>query len=156
MSSTNLISKSLNASEEVTKKKLTYDLSDISLDRIENHKIVINSIISELDKLKRNLSESRDTIQNNNTLNLGSTDLSQNAINITNSFNVLNILIGIYRISDFSQESIENTKQLLLSIQGQVNNTVGKTLESEISEANLGGGGWSKRNKASRKKNRKY
>jgi hypothetical protein len=127
------------------------NLSKITADRIQNREIVIDSILGELEKLKGRLMESKGAIKNNNTLNLGSEELLPNAVGITNSFNALTMLMGIYRLSDFSKEGIDNTKDILLNLQGQINTTVGKEMEKELAEANLGGGSRKRGPKKSRK-----
>jgi hypothetical protein len=138
-------------SETTTKRNLNSKLDAITDDRIHNRDIVIDSFIVEIDKLKSHLIESKSTIKNTNTLNLGDEAHLPNAINITNSFNMVTMLMGIYRMSDFSKEGIENTKKILLTLQGQISSEIGNELSKELTAANLGGGGRKRGSKKSRK-----
>jgi hypothetical protein len=61
------------------------------------------------------------------------------------------MLMGIYRLSDFSKEGIDNTKDILLNLQGQINNTVEDKMEKELAKANSVGGSRNRGPKKSRK-----
>jgi hypothetical protein len=54
-------------------------------------------------------------------------------------------------MSDFSKEGIENTKKILLTLQGQISSEIGNELSKELTAANLGGGGRKRGSKKSRK-----
>jgi len=141
----------MKQSEKATEHKLNSEFTTLTDDRIQNREKMIDLFVGEMDKLKGYLMESKGTIKNTNTLNLGDEAHLPNAINITKACNMVTMLMGIYRMSDFSKEGIENTKNILLTLQGQISNEIGNELSKELTTANLGGGSHKRGSKKSRK-----
>lgn len=112
-------------------------LNNVADELIANRETIINKIKVELDNIKKNLH-------------------NINPQNSMNSFNNLVLLMGIYSMSDFSDESIKLIKAELNKIRGNITEEVKEAIPKELKTGEVDGGGWSKKNKASRKKNRKY
>jgi vacuolar-type H+-ATPase subunit I/STV1 len=112
-------------------------LNNVADELIANRETIINEIKVELDNIKKNLH-------------------NINPQNSMNSFNNLVLLMGIYSMSDFSDESIKRIKAELNKIRGTITEEVKEAIPKELKIGDVDGGGWNKKSKASRKKNRKY